>query len=183
MQGLVRSLRLAATAYDRLVLAISATAAAAACALLAFMFVTVQYEVVMRFVFHRPTHWTHEVSTFGISWVGLLSAAYVLRLSRHLEVDIVTTRIGERARAVIGTGTDLLGTAFCSIAAVLGAEFVEIAMMMGATSASELDTPLWIPYMIIPLGFGLLGLEFLARMLARLGLVSGRRVETATAHL
>ncbi|WP_372617198.1 TRAP transporter small permease [Falsiroseomonas sp.] len=176
-------LRSVATAFDRVVRILSVTLALFAGALLAMLYIIVQFEVVMRFVFHAPTHWTHEVSTFAISWVGLMAAPYALRLGSQLEVDLVVSRLSPRSRARLGIATDLLGAAFCGFAAWLGLGFVEIAQMMEATSASELDTPLWIPYLVIPIAFSALCLEFLARALTRAGLVAGRAPAAEVQHV
>lgn len=173
----------AATAFDRVVRALSVAMAVLAGGLLATLYVIVQFEVVMRFVFHAPTHWTHEVSTFSISWVGLLAAPYALRIGSQLEVDLVVTRLSPVLRARLGIVTDLLAAAFCGFAAWLGLGFVEIAHMMEATSASELDTPLWIPYLIVPVAFGGLCLECLARALTRAGLVAGREASAEPQHI
>lgn len=172
-----------ATGFDKLVLWISATLAVTAGLLLAILYVIVQYEVVTRFVLQAPTHWTHEVSTFAISWVGLLAAPYVLRMSGHLEVDLFVSRLPRRARSALGVATDLLGAAFCTYAAWTGFFFVSLAHLMEATSASELDTPLWIPYLVIPVAFTMLTLELVARALTRAGIVSGRSNATAAAHI
>lgn len=162
------------TAFDKLVGWISAAAALVAAALLLGIFLIVQYEVVLRFVFNSPTSWSHEVSTFAICWVGFLAAGYVLRLGRHLEVDIVISRLSIRGRRVLGTITDAIAGAFCIYAVYLGVNFVQIAHMMQATSASEIDTPLWIPYLAIPIGFGIFALELGARILSRWDLVEHR---------
>jgi TRAP-type C4-dicarboxylate transport system permease small subunit len=79
--------------------------------------------------------------------------------------------------------TDTLGATFCAYAFWSGVSFVSIAHLMEATSASELDTPLWIPYLVIPIAFGTLALEFVARALTRAGLVRGRAVVTAASHV
>jgi TRAP-type mannitol/chloroaromatic compound transport system permease small subunit len=55
--------------------------------------------------------------------------------------------------------------------------------MMEATSASELDTPLWIPYLVIPVAFGLLALEFITLAVARIGLIRGREATTTAVHI
>jgi len=159
------------TLFDRVIFTISAGAAIVSASLLLFVFVIIQYEVVMRFIFNRPTSWTHEVSTFAISWVGFLGAGYVLRIGRQLEIDIFTMRISERARQLAGTVTDVVGGIFSGCIAYLGYEFARIAFLMRATSASELDTELWIPYLTIPIGFTVLSLEFFSRIAWRWGVV------------
>lgn len=165
------------TWFDRIVGWVSAAAAIVAAALLLGIFLIVQYEVVLRFVFDSPTSWSHEVSTFAICWVGFLAAGYVLRLGRQLEVDILTSRISVSGRRILGTMTDTIAAVFCTYACYLGVNFVQIAHMMQATSASEIDTPLWIPYLAIPIGFGIFALEFLTRILSRWGLVAHREAD------
>lgn len=167
------------TLVDRLVHAISLAAAMIAAAILLMLFVIVQYEVVMRYVFNAPTYWTNEVSAFAIAWVGFLGAGYVLRIGRQLEIDIVTMRISPKARRWLGTATDLLAAAFCGLIANLSYDFVAISLMMQASSASELDVPLWIPYLALPIGFGILTLELLVRVAVRWDLVRGRSADHA----
>ena len=162
------------TLFDRAVAMISAAAAGVAAAILLVIFLIIQMEVVLRFVFDAPTSWSHEVSTFAICWVGFLAAGHILRLGRHLEVDVLTSRISRKSRRIVGTVTDTMACIFCVYACYLGVKFVDIAFMMQATSASEIDTPLWIPYLATPIGFGIFALEFLARILARWGLVEDR---------
>lgn len=159
------------TLFDKVIFTVSAGAAIVSASILLFVFVIIQFEVVMRFVFDSPTSWTHEVSTLAISWVGFLGAGYVLRLGRQLEIDIVTMRISDGARRLLGTLTDVIGGVFSVFIAYLGFDFVRIAFIMRATSASELDTPLWIPYLTIPIGFGVLSLEFFSRISWRWGIV------------
>ena len=159
------------TWLDRVIWAVSAGSAFVSATLLLIVFVIIQYEVIMRFIFNSPTYWTHEVSTFSISWVGFLGAGYVLRLGRQLEVDVLTMRISDSARRALGTATDLVGGVFCGFTAYLGYEFSRIAYFMRASSATEMDVALWIPYLTIPIGFSVLALEFLARILAKWNLV------------
>ena len=129
------------TLFDRAVGMISAAAAGAAAAILLAIFLMVQAEVVLRFIFDSPTSWSHEISTFAICWVGFLAAGHILRLSRHLEVDVLTSRVSEKSRRLLGTITDAFAFAFCVYACYLGVKFVDIAFLMKATSASEIDTP------------------------------------------
>lgn len=166
------------TAIDRAVYWLSFMAAMIAAAILVTIFVIVQYEVVMRYVFNSPTFWTNEVSTFAISWVGFLGAGYILRIGRQLEIDVITMRLSEKGRRNLGTLTDLLAMVFCGYVTYLGYKFVSLSYLMQASSASELDVPLWIPYLAIPIGFAILTLELFTRLAARWGLVEGRTVGT-----
>jgi TRAP-type C4-dicarboxylate transport system permease small subunit len=166
--------------FDSAVWAISIGVASISALLLLFVFIIIQYEVVMRFVFNAPTDWTNEVSTFVISWVGFLGAGYVLRLGRQLEIDVITMRLSAKSHRILGTSSDIGGAIFSAYTAYLGYEFVRVAWLMNATSASELDTPLWIPYLTIPIGFGVLALEFVTRIFWRWGVVERRQAAHVT---
>lgn len=171
------------TILDAIIRAISLAAALLAAVILLGTFVIIQYEVVMRYVFNAPTFWTNEVSSFAIAWVGFLGAGYVLRIGRQLEIDIVTMRIGSEARKWLGTATDLLAAGCCGLITKLSFDFVAISKLIMATSASELDVPLWIPYAAMPIGFGILTLELLSRVFVRWGLVRGRDADHAPVHV
>lgn len=156
---------------DRAIGALSLCGAFLAACALGLIAVSVIIEVVARSVFHRPTIWAVEISTYAIIAAGFLGAAFVLRRGRHLEIHLLTSRLPDPARRALGVVTDLAGAVFCVLVVVYGARFVNLTYIMGAVSVSELRVPLWIPQIVLPVGFGLLGLEFVGRVMARLGLV------------
>jgi TRAP-type C4-dicarboxylate transport system permease small subunit len=155
-----------------------------AAAALATIAVSVIIEVIARSVFNAPTIWAVEVSTYAIITTGFLGSALVLRRGRHLEINLLTTRLSPTAQKWTGVVTDVFGAAFCFVVCFSGIRFVELSQMMGAVSVSELRVPLWIPQLTIPIGFALLGLEFLSRIMVRLGLVARLNLtEPANSHM
>ena len=117
---MIAFLRRLLTWLDKAIWAVSTGSAFVSATLLLVVFVIIQYEVIMRFIFNSPTYWTHEVSTFSISWVGFLGAGYVLRLGRQLEVDVLTMRIGHTARRLLGTATDVDRGRLLRLRSILG---------------------------------------------------------------
>lgn len=156
---------------DRAIGLLSLLGAVVAALALATIAVSVIWEVIARSVLRAPTIWAVEVSTYAIITAGFLGAAYVLRQGRHLEINLVTSRLSEKVQNRLGIVTDLVSAGFCILVVVYGAAFVELSQIIGSVSVSELRVPLWIPQMTIPIGFSLLTLEFLARVLVRLKLV------------
>lgn len=159
---------------------LSFVGAVIAAAALATIAVSVIIEVVARSVFNAPTLWAVEVSTYAIITTGFLGSALVLRRGRHLEINLLTTRLSPTVQKWTGIVTDACGAAFCFLVCFSGIRFVELSQIMGAVSVSELRVPLWIPQLSIPIGFALLGLEFLSRIMVRLGLVTRRELADAT---
>ena len=46
---------------------------------LAFMVVTISYDVILRYVFYAPTYWALEMNTFLLAFLCLIPAGDVLR--------------------------------------------------------------------------------------------------------
>lgn len=155
-----------------------------AAAALTTITVSVIIEVVARFILNAPTIWAVEVSTYAIITTGFLGSALVLRRGRHLEINLLTARLSASSQKWTGIVTDACGAAFCFLVCFSGIRFVELSQMMGAVSVSELRVPLWIPQLTIPVGFALLGLEFLSRIMVRLDWVTRRGLaDTTGSHI
>lgn len=168
---------------DRMIAFLSMTGAVAAAAALAIIAVSVMIEVIARSVFNSPTLWAVEISTYAIIAAGFLGSAFVLRRGRHLEINLLTSRLPHSMQTWMGVITDACGAAFCFVVCLSGMRFVELSQIMGAVSVSELRVPLWIPQLTIPIGFALLGLEFLSRIMVRLGVVARRDLaDVASSH-
>lgn len=157
---------------DRGIAFLSFVGSVVAAVALATIAVSVIIEVVARSIFNAPTLWAVEISTYAIITAGFLGSALVLRRGRHLEINLFTSRLSLTSQKWMGVITDVCGAGFCFLVCLSGVRFVELSQVMGAVSVSELRIPLWIPQLTIPVGFGLLGLEFLSRIMVRLGLVT-----------
>ena len=165
-------------ALDRMIKALSWLGGLVAALALAVLSISVIWEVIARGVFRSPTIWSMEISTYGIAAICFLGLGWVLRQGRHLEIDLVVARLSERLRQRIGIATDAFCVAFCALLVWYGVNFVDVSYIIGSVSVSELRVPQWIPQLTLPIGFALLFLEFIARILVRLGLVA-RRIESA----
>jgi TRAP-type C4-dicarboxylate transport system permease small subunit len=132
----------------------------------------ITYEVIARYVFIAPTIWAEELSRFIQIWATYLGAAYVLRHRHLIAIDLLTGRLGPKAR-LFAEGLGLFFIAvFCGMAIVYGTAIVAESVRMGRATATMLSVPNWMTESAIPLGFGILLLQCLAEM-ARL--VVGRR--------
>ena len=78
-------------------------------AICAMMLVT-SFDVIMRYVFNRPTTWAMEISTYLIVVSVFLALAYVLRQEGHIRVELVLQRLKPRVQTVL-----LLITSFLSL--------------------------------------------------------------------
>jgi len=68
----------------------------------------VSLEVILRFVFNRPTLWAYETSVMLGGSIYVLAFGYVHRHRAHVRVDIFHAHLSNRGRAIIDVLGDLL---------------------------------------------------------------------------
>jgi len=136
-------------------------------ALIAFIILTfsVIYEVIARSILNKPTIWSLEIVTYMISCVAFFGSAYVLRINKHLEINLFTKILPIKVRLIFNLIANIIAFIFCFIAFYYGCKLINLSYILGVVSVSELRVPLWIPQMTVPIGFFALSLEFLIRTL------------------
>jgi TRAP-type C4-dicarboxylate transport system permease small subunit len=115
--------------------------------------------IVVRFVLNGSTVWQTEAVIYLVIAATLVGLPYVQRLRGHVNVELIPLMLGPRARFALAVMT---GLASIGIVAVL----LFYAMKRGWTSDTVWAVPLWIPYLSIPVGFGLLLLQLIADFVA-----------------
>ncbi len=127
--------------------------------------------VIERYVFNLTTIWQIDVVTYCIVAATFISSAYVLMTRGHVNVDILPLHLKPRPRYYLALGTMLVALAFCVVIFILCTIYWHEAYSEGWLSNTVWRARLWIPYLSMPVGLGLLVLQYLAELLA---LVTGR---------
>ena len=130
--------------------------------------VMVFYEIVARSVFNAPTIWANELSVYALIGSGLLGAGYTLVGDGHIRVDVVLERVSDRTSRILHTFTYFLGLIFALVLLIYGVELVAKTYLIGLTSASLLRVPMYIPYLLIPVGSTILVLAFIQKIITTL---------------
>lgn len=134
---------------------------------LASMVVTICYDVIMRYVFRIPTSWSLEVNTFMVLFITLIPAGDVLAHGMHLRITFFTDKLDPRGRAVLSRLAALAGCLFCAVMTWKGLEMAWAAFRYDERMSSPLGTPMGIPYLFIPIGFGIMFLQYLLALFMR----------------
>lgn len=151
--------------YDRILgYLTNAAAAIAGLAILATAFV-IFYEIIARSVFHKPTVWAMEYSTYLLILAGFLGMAYTMRKEGHIFVDFLYSRFSTSVRRVLDTFTGILSLFAVYVCMTESTNYVMMSKDMGIVSPSLLRVPLWIPQTFMLIGFVLLFLEIVNRLL------------------
>lgn len=118
-----------------------------------------------------------ELQWHLLALLVMLGGAYALAEERHVNVDMISARFGRRTTAAVRLVGDLaLLLPFCGLIAWYSWSFMEMAWRTGEQSDYGGLTDRWIAKALMPLGFGLLALVGLGRVLVNLStLLGGRR--------
>lgn len=120
--------------------------------------------VVQDYLIEINTSWAQELCIYMFVWMAKFGAAYGVRTGIHVGVDVVINRLGQPWRARFVVFGLLAGALFTGIIGALGANFVWEMSNTGQTSA-DLEAPMWIVYLAVPLGSFLMCFRFLQVML------------------
>ena len=124
--------------------------------------------IVIRFVLNGSTVWQTEAVVYLVIAATLVGLPYVQRLRGHVNVDLIPLSLKPRARYVMALVTSALSIAIVAVMFWYGFEYWHFAMERGWKSETVWAVRLWIPYLSIPVGFGLLLLQLVADLVALL---------------
>jgi TRAP-type C4-dicarboxylate transport system permease small subunit len=69
--------------------------------LLGVMFFAFMVQIVFRYFFNYPIGWTIELTVVTWLWMVLWGAAFVVKESEEIRIDLVTSLVGRRGRVVM----------------------------------------------------------------------------------
>jgi TRAP-type mannitol/chloroaromatic compound transport system permease small subunit len=134
-------------------------------AVLLISMVLVPYEVIMRYFFNNPTSWSMELTQYLFCTMVALGGGWVLLTKGHVNVDIVTNRLGVRARAVLDIVTSVLLFTLLFLLFWQSLASALQSMAWGETSASGWNPPIYPIKFIIPIGILLIILQSVAALI------------------
>lgn len=128
------------------------------------MMLTTCYDVVMRYVFARPTDWSVELNAALLIFITFLSAAELVKGDQHIQMEALYSLLPPRKKRFIDFILLIISLALCVILIWLGTKLTITNYMSGIATSGTFSLPMWIPYLCIPVGSFLMGLEFLVRI-------------------
>jgi C4-dicarboxylate transporter DctQ subunit len=106
------------------------------------------------------TSWAQELCIYMFVWMAKFGAAYGVRTGIHVGVDVLINRLNPKWRNAFVIFGLLAGALFTGIVGTLGARFV-MAMAETDQTSADLEMPMWIVYLAVPLGSYLMCFRFL----------------------
>lgn len=122
--------------------------------------------IIIRFVFNGSTVWQTEAVVYLVIGATLIGLPYVQRLRGHVNVDLIPISLPPRARFIMAILTSVLSIAIVAVMFWYGYEYWHFAWERGWRSDTVWGVKLWIPYLALPIGFGLFLLQLIADLVA-----------------
>ena len=138
---------------------------ASAAMIVAAVAVTCQM-IFVRFVLNGSTVWQTEAVIYLMIAATLVGLPYVQRLRGHVNVDLVPLALRGRARRWMFYLTMGLSILVIAVMLLYAYEFWHMAYERGWRSDTVWGVRLWIPYLSLLVGLGLLLLQLVADLVA-----------------
>lgn len=151
--------------FIRAIMLISQVCGAIAGGLIALAVFVVCHMVFMRYVLNETTIWQTDFVTYSLIAATFIGSPYVLLTRGHVNVDVMPHFLGERERHWLAVLTVVLALVFCVTMTVLTFLFFKEAWDNTWRSDTMWRARLWIPYSSMPIGLGILSLQYVADLL------------------
>jgi TRAP-type C4-dicarboxylate transport system permease small subunit len=160
MDGFIRAVRL-----------VSQLCGIVAAILIGLGVIVVCHMVFVRYVLSQNTIWQTDFITYCLVAATFIGSSYVLMTRGHVNVDVLPHYVGPHARYRLALAAVVMSLSFCAVMTVLTFQFWLEAWDNGWVSDTMWRARLWIPYGSMPIGLGLLTLQYVADLIS---LVTGR---------
>jgi len=158
-------------AYIRVIAGLSRAAGVVAAFLIGAGVLVICDMVIERYLLDRTTIWQIDVVTYCIVSATFIGSAYVLMTRGHVNVDVLPLHLAPRPRYWLALLTVLTAMAFCAVLFALCTLYWYEAWSKDWHSDTVWRARLWVPYLAMPIGLGLLVLQYVAELIC---LLTGR---------
>lgn len=140
------------------------------------LIVVVMYEVVMRYFFHRPTIWAHELSVyiFGAMWI--LVGGFALLRGRMVTVDVFYGRLSPRGKAIADVCTFILALAYTVALLWTSWKLAWDSVLWNEHSETVWRVPYYPFRLTLPIATFLLLIQLISKFIKDLYVVKGREI-------
>jgi len=151
--------------FSRIVIGWDAVEKWIAGGLIAFALCLSFYSVVARYVFHWPLDWSDEIAIYAVILCSLFGISTLIKTDGHVRVDLLISRFSEKRQNILHFFHALLGLIFLLVVAWGGYLMVKKAHATMIISESHLRFPMYLPFLIMPLGGILLSWRLIERLI------------------
>jgi len=131
------------------------------CVILALMTLTIFYTVFARAVRLPGPVWIVQFNEYAMLFATFLGSAWLLSKGKHVSIELLVSRFGERTRKVFKIVHSLMGMGLCATLCWYGAVTTIEHFQRNIMHVQAVDVPMAYVLFVIPVGFFLLLIQFI----------------------
>ncbi len=110
------------------------------------------YNVVARYAFDASLTWAAELTIFLFLWSTFFGAAYCFKEDAHISIGILLDKVKPATAKILMIISHSISFIFLAAVSYYGYFYLELVIELEERSI-DLDIPMWIPYLVIPVSF------------------------------
>ena len=112
----------------------------------------------------RAISYAEEVIVYLIIWAIMIVSSQLVRRDGHVRPDLVLRLLPPRYLRLIEIFNCLVALVFCGALVWYGWQIVDTSWMIDETSSTDLQFPMWLYYLALPVGSALMLLRYVLRL-------------------
>lgn len=136
-------------------------------AIFAAMVLIGSYQILVRYLFNKPSTVSEELLTYSFTWLALLAAAYVFGRRDHMRMGFLADKLPEGKLKILNICIECVTILFSLVVMVYGG--AQITALSMTQKTASLGIPMGYIYLIVPVVgviiviYGILNIIDLAR--------------------
>ena len=132
------------------------------------MTLLITVDVLGRATIGKSTLVATEISGYSLVAIVFLGLAYTLRTERHVRIELLTRRLSPKRQQQLEIAVLILSMVFIAWFTWTTTGPVILNYIQQHISITYLHAPMWIPYLFIPVGAGMLAIGLLIEIIGKL---------------
>ncbi len=120
------------------------------------------YGVGARYIFGTAQSWTNEAYSTFLLWAIFIGFGTALRDNHHVSIDYLYDKMNEKWKRVFDLIVVVIGIGFSIFFLISGLQMV-ITTFNQELITQDLGIPVWITYLVLPLGGLMLFIHFIVK--------------------
>ncbi|WP_026803202.1 TRAP transporter small permease [Aliarcobacter lanthieri] len=108
--------------------------------------------VILRYAFGTSLPWAGELTQYLFIWSALFGAAYGFRQGAHISITLLISKLSPVLTKTFLVFANLLSISYLLLISYLGYQLIIMLMDFGEINV-DLQIPMWIPQLVIPIAF------------------------------
>jgi TRAP-type C4-dicarboxylate transport system permease small subunit len=122
--------------------------------------------VIVRYLFKMSTVWQTEYVIFSLAAATFIGAPYVLMKKGHVNVDLIPYYLNQKGKNILAIVAAILALSFLAILFYSSVELTNHAWVKNIKTPTIWSFPMWKVYIFLPIGMGIMILQYLADILS-----------------